>query len=98
MAPNLITDFSKAYSDDMAPSPDFDVYKSYFDDPTFSDLTIRLSDKTIMVDRRTLCRRSKYFEKLILGPFKVIRIPFQPYYQYFSVKRGLTNMVGVWPG
>jgi hypothetical protein len=76
MAPNLITKISKPSSDEMALSPNFDVYKSYFNEPTLSDLTIRLSDRTIYVDRRTLCRRSAYFEKLILGPFKVSWTPF----------------------
>ena len=55
----------------MALSTDNDIYKPYFDDVTLSDLTIRLSDRTVHVHRIVLCRRSKYFEKLILGSFKV---------------------------
>jgi hypothetical protein len=55
----------------MVPSPDNNIYKAYFDDPTLSDLTIRLSDRTVHVHRIVLCRRSLYFEKLILGRFKV---------------------------
>lgn len=54
----------------MAPSSG-DIYKDYFNDPTLSDLTIRLSDRTVHVHRIVLCRRSKYFNKLILNGFKV---------------------------
>lgn len=54
----------------MAPSPG-DLYKDYFNDSTLSDLTIRLSDRTVYVHRIVLCRRSKYFNKLILNGFKV---------------------------
>lgn len=73
MAPNLITKISKP-SDDMAPFPLFDVYKTYFNNSKFSDLTIRFSNKTIYVHKIILCRQSKYFEKLIDGPFLVILI------------------------
>lgn len=55
----------------MAPAPHNSIYKAYFNDPTLSDLTIRLSDRIVDVHRIILCRRSVYFEKLILGPFKV---------------------------
>jgi hypothetical protein len=55
----------------MAPSPDNNIYKAYFNDPTLSDLTIRLSDRNVHVHRIVLCRRFVYFEKLILGSFKV---------------------------
>ena len=55
----------------MALSSGSDIYKAYFDDPTLSDVTIRLSDRTIHVHRIVLCRRSVYFEKLILGGFRV---------------------------
>ncbi|GAB7324821.1 hypothetical protein MBLNU13_g08657t3 [Cladosporium sp. NU13] len=56
----------------MAPSPGTDTtfHKHYFNDPTLSDLTIRPSDRTVHVHRIVLCRRSAYFEKLILGGFK----------------------------
>lgn len=58
----------------MAPSPGTDSYhKHFFNDPTLSDLTIRLSDRTVYVHRIVLCRRSAYFEKLILRGFKVSR-------------------------
>jgi len=54
----------------MAPSPG-DIYKTYFNDPTLSDLTILLSDRKVYVHRIILCRRSKYFNRLILNGFKV---------------------------
>ena len=75
MAPNLITKISKPSSDGMTPTPDFDVYKSYFNKPKFSSHTIRFGDKTIYVHDVILCRRSEYFEKLIDGLFKVSCIP-----------------------
>ena len=55
----------------MTPPPENNIYKAYFNDPTLSDLTIRLSDRTVHVHRIVLCRRSVYLEKLILGAFKV---------------------------
>ena len=57
----------------MEPSSGTDTtfHNHYFNDPTLSDLTIRLSDRTVHVHRIVLCRRSAYFEKLILGGFKV---------------------------
>jgi hypothetical protein len=55
----------------MTTSSSSDTYKAYFNDPTLSDLRIRLGDRTIHVHRIVLCRRSVYFEKLILGAFKV---------------------------
>ena len=57
----------------MAPSSGTDTafHKHYFDDPTLSDLTLRLSDRAVYVHRIVLCRRSAYFEKLTLGGFKV---------------------------
>jgi hypothetical protein len=58
----------------MAPSPGTDIHKAYFDDPTLSDLTIRLADRSLHVHRIVLCRRSVYFEKLILGGFKVSEV------------------------
>ena len=54
----------------MAPSSR-DIYKNYFNNSTLSDLTIRLSDRTVYVHRIILCSRSKYFNKLILNGFKV---------------------------
>jgi len=49
-------------------------WKDYFDSPTLSDLTIRLSDRTVHAHRIVLCRGSEYFEKLLTGNFKVRRI------------------------
>jgi hypothetical protein len=65
MAPNL---------GDMAPFPNFGVYKSYFDIPKYSDLKIRFGGKTIYAHKVILCTQSEYFEKLIEGPFKVSSI------------------------
>jgi hypothetical protein len=48
-----------------------DIFKDYFDDPTLSDLTIRLSDRTVHVHRIVLCRKSEYFNSLLTGHFKV---------------------------
>lgn len=48
-----------------------DIFKDYFDDPTLSDLTIRLSDRTVHVHRIVLCRKSEYFNSLLTGRFKV---------------------------
>lgn len=48
------------------------LYNTYFNDLTLSDLTIKLSDgKKIHAHRIVLCRRSKYFAKLITGGFNV---------------------------
>jgi hypothetical protein len=47
------------------------IHEDYFDDPMLSDLTIRLSDRTFHVHKIILCRRSKYFETLITGVYKV---------------------------
>jgi hypothetical protein len=48
-----------------------DVFKDYFDDPTLSDLTIRLSDRSIHVHRIVLCRKSEYFNSMLTGNFQV---------------------------
>ncbi|KAM0718324.1 hypothetical protein Q7P37_006656 [Cladosporium fusiforme] len=42
---------------------------SYFNDPTFSDLDIVLSDRRVHVHRLILCCASEYFRKLLMGPF-----------------------------
>ena len=44
------------------------LYTTYFNDPTFSDMTLKLSDGTeILAHRVVLCRGSKYFSELIIG-------------------------------
>lgn len=44
------------------------LYSTYFNDPAFSDMTLKLSDGTeILVHRIVLCRGSKYFSELIIG-------------------------------
>ena len=48
------------------------LWKDYFDNPTFSDLTIRLSDRVVHVHRIVLCRGSEYFETLLTKGFEVI--------------------------
>ena len=49
-----------------------DLYRSYFDDPALSDLTIKLSDRTVHAHRVVLCRASEYFTSLLAGKFQVI--------------------------
>jgi hypothetical protein len=46
------------------------LWQDYFDDPTLSDLTIRLCDRVVHVHRIVLCRGSEYFAKLLTGSFK----------------------------
>jgi hypothetical protein len=48
-----------------------DLGNSYFDNSTFSDLTIKLSDRVVHVHRVVLCRGSEYFRSLLAGKFKV---------------------------
>jgi hypothetical protein len=60
----------------MAPSTTIvaksrDKVHSYFDDSTFSDLTIKLSDRVVHLHRVVLCRGSEYFRSLLAGKFKV---------------------------
>jgi hypothetical protein len=47
------------------------VIKNYFDNPTFSDLTILLSDRRVNTHRIVLCRKSEYFKTILTGHFKV---------------------------
>lgn len=48
------------------------LYDTHFNDPTLSDLTLKLSDgTTVYAHRVVLCRRSRYFTKLITGGFRV---------------------------
>lgn len=53
----------------MAPPPE--LWQDYFDDPTLSDLAIRLSDRVVHVHRIVLCRGSEYFAKLLTSSFMV---------------------------
>jgi hypothetical protein len=48
-----------------------DIFETYFDDPKFSDLTLKLSDRTVHVHRVVLCRGSQYFKSLLAGSFLV---------------------------
>lgn len=48
-----------------------DIFETYFDDPKFSDLTLKLSDRTVHVHRVVLCRGSEYFKSLLAGSFQV---------------------------
>ena len=54
------------------------LYKTYFNDPTLSDLTIKLSDRSVYVHRIVLCRDSEYFDKLLTGRFKASTLPRAP--------------------
>ena len=47
------------------------IFETYFDDPKFSDLTLKLSDRTVHVHRVVLCRGSEYFKSLLAGSFQV---------------------------
>lgn len=42
-------------------------YSTYFDDPTFSDLTIKLDGRDVMVHQNVLVRTSQYFGRLLTG-------------------------------
>lgn len=53
-------------ADDLSP-----LYKTYFNDSTLSDLTIKLSGRSVYVHRIVLCRGFEYFDKLLTGKFKV---------------------------
>ena len=57
---------TKEAADDPPP-----LYKAYFNDSTLSDLTIKLSDRSVYAHRIVLCRGSEYFDKLLAGRFKV---------------------------
>jgi hypothetical protein len=47
------------------------LYKTYFDDPTLSDLTIKLGDRTVQVHRIVLCRVSEHFALLLKDNLQV---------------------------
>lgn len=46
-------------------------YSTYFDDPTFSDVTIKLRGRDVRVHRIVLRRNSKYFANFLTGRFMV---------------------------
>jgi hypothetical protein len=41
------------------------LFKTYFDDPTMSDIAIMLQGKTVHAHRIVLCRGSEYFSNLL---------------------------------
>ena len=51
------------------------LYKAYFDDPSLSDFTIKLSDRSVHLHRVVLCRGSEYFANLLDGRFQVSLLP-----------------------
>jgi hypothetical protein len=48
-----------------------DLVNSHFDDPTFSDLRIKLGDRVVHVHRVVLCRGLEYLTSLLAGRFQV---------------------------
>jgi hypothetical protein len=52
-------------------TPNLDLYNSYFDYPTLSDLTLKLSERTVHAHRIVLCHTSEYFTSLLAGKFRV---------------------------
>ena len=54
------------------------LYKAFLDDPALSDLTIRLSDRTVYAHRIVLCRGSEYFANMFTGRFQVSQMPTAP--------------------
>jgi hypothetical protein len=51
------------------------LYKAFLDDPTLSDLTLRLGDRSVYAHRIVLCRGSEYFAHMLTGRFKVSHSP-----------------------
>lgn len=47
------------------------LFKAYFDDPAMSDITVKLSDRSLHLHRIVLCRASEYFSSLLTKNFKV---------------------------
>jgi hypothetical protein len=82
-------------TDDPVPSneqtqlPVTKLHKTFFDDPTLSDLTIRLSDRTVYVHRIILYRGSEYSIKQLAGPFLVslMRTPLQEGLSLADIKK-----------
>jgi len=46
-------------------------FKHFFNDRSFSNVTLRLGDRIVHVHRVVLSRHSAYFEKLFTSGFKV---------------------------
>jgi hypothetical protein len=57
-----------------------DLYRSFLDDPTLSDLTLKLDDRTVHVHRIVLCRALEYFTSLLTRSFQV-SLPSNAYYR-----------------
>jgi hypothetical protein len=71
-----------------------DVVNFHFDDPTFSDLTIKLSDRVVHVHQVVLCRGSQYFTSLLAGKFMVgshLRLTIR--YKYTMLTTGAVNQL-----
>jgi hypothetical protein len=51
------------------------LFKSYFDDPTLSDITIKLSDRSVYVHRIVLSRRSEHFSNSLATKNFKVRMP-----------------------
>jgi hypothetical protein len=47
------------------------LFKTYFDDPTMSDITIMLQSRTVHAHGIVLCRGSEYFSNLLAEPSQV---------------------------
>lgn len=54
------------------------LYRAFLDDPTYSDVTIRLGNRIVYAHRAVLCRGSKYFTSLLNGRFQVRQMPTTP--------------------
>lgn len=65
------------------------LHDTYFNDTTLADLTIKLAGgKTLQAHRIVLCRRSKYFAKLLTGNF-VVRSSWRPALEVCMLKVNL---------
>lgn len=54
------------------------LHRAFLDDPTLSDVTIRLGNRLVYAHRNVLCRGSKYFTSLLNGRFQVSKMPATP--------------------
>lgn len=55
----------------MYNAPPTKLYKDFLNNPTLSDITIRLGDKSWYAHRIVLCRGSEYFDNMLTGRFQV---------------------------